>query len=221
MSTTVDVPTRASLLLAAGDPANKKAREAFADRYAGLIHNWCCRWGRRWGLQEADQKDVAQTILLRLLKMLPMFQYDPSKRFRGLLRTMTHRAIVDLHREGQRRPAGRGSGDTGVFSQLHEEPAPDDPAVEDLTQELVVQMERDQRLREVCERVRQRVNPRTWQAFWLTTVEDKPTAEVAQQLGMPKGHVLVYKHRVIEKIQEEFEGTARCEEHGAGPSGSP
>jgi hypothetical protein len=50
MSTTLDVPTRVSLLEAARDPANEKAREAFAECYAGLIRDWC----RRWGVQEAD-----------------------------------------------------------------------------------------------------------------------------------------------------------------------
>jgi RNA polymerase sigma-70 factor (ECF subfamily) len=204
MSTPLDVPTRASLLLAAGDPANEKARAAFAECYAGLITDWC----RRWGLQKADQANVVQTILCRLFEMLPTFQYDPGKRFRGLLRTMIHHAIIDLHRERQRQPGGHGSGDTGVLGQLHEVPASDDPAVEDLTQELVEQVERDQRLHEACERVRRRVDPHTWQAFWLTTVEGEPVAEVAQRLGMAKGAVPVAKHRVIKMIRSEVKGTA-------------
>src|SRR6516165_8549944 len=100
MPTTLDVPTRASLLLAAGDRANQEARAAFAERYAGLIRGWC----RRWGLQEADQDNVVQTIWCRLFEMLPTFQYDPGKRFRGFVKTMVHNAIMDLHRERQRRP---------------------------------------------------------------------------------------------------------------------
>ena len=42
--------------------------------------------------------------------MLPTFKYDPSKRFRGLVHDMVYHAIMDLHRERQRRPAGYGSG---------------------------------------------------------------------------------------------------------------
>ena len=201
MSMTLDYSTRASLLLAAGNPGNEEARTAFAECYAGLIRSWC----RRWGLQEADQDDVAQTILYRLLKLLPTFEYDPSKRFRGLLGIMIHHAIADIRRERQRHPGGCGSGDTGVLGQLHEAPAPDDSAVEDLTRELAGQMERDQQLHEACERVRMRVEPHTWQAFWLTTVEGRPAADVAQQLGMKKGAVPVHKHRVIKKIRLEIE----------------
>jgi RNA polymerase sigma-70 factor (ECF subfamily) len=115
---------------------------------------------------------------------------------------------VDLHRERQRHSAGYGSGDTGVLRQLHAVPAPDDPAVEGLSQELAGQVERDQRLHEACERVRRRVEEHTWQAFWLTTVEGEPAAEVAQRLGMAKGAVSVAKHRVIKMIRLEVEGTA-------------
>jgi len=200
MSTTLDSMTRASLLVGAGDPANQAAQAAFEERYGRLIRDFCCRWG----LQKADQDDVAQTILFRLFKMLPTFQYDATKRFRGLVYRAVHRAIVDLHRARQGRPGGYGSGDTGVLGQLHEVPAPDDPVVEDLVQELGGQMERDQQLREACERVRLRVKkPHTWQAFWLTTVEGEPVAEVAQRLGMTQGAVLVAKHRVTKMIRSE------------------
>jgi RNA polymerase sigma-70 factor (ECF subfamily) len=214
MSTTLDVPTRASLLLAASDPANEKARAAFAECYAGLIRDWC----RRWELREADQEDVVQRIWVRLFEKLP--KYDPSQRFRGWLHTMIKHAIADHHRERQRHPAGYGSGDTGVLSQLHEVPAPDDPAVEDLSQGLAGQVERDQRLHEACECVRRRVKPHNWQAFWLTTYEGEPVAVVAERLGMTPGAILVAKHRVIKMIRKEFEGTARCEERGTRPSGS-
>jgi RNA polymerase sigma-70 factor (ECF subfamily) len=204
MPTTLDVPTRASLLLAAGDRANQEARAAFAERYAGLIRGWC----RRWGLQEADQDNVVQTIWCRLFEMLPTFQYDPGKRFRGFVKTMVHNAIMDLHRERQRRPGACGSGDTDVRNLLDEVPDPDNPAVEDLTGELVGQVEQDQRVQRACERVRLRVKPHNWQAFWLTTVDGEPLAEVAQQLGMTKGAVLVAKHRVSKMIREEVVGKA-------------
>ncbi len=201
MPTTLDHSTRASLLLAAGDPANQEARAAFARCYEGPIRDWCCRLG----LQKADQDDVTQTILCRLIEMLPTFKYDPNKRFRGLLRTMIHHAIVDLHRKRQRQPGVCGSGDTRVLDGLREAPAPDDPSVEDLVQELAGQMERDQQLREACEAVRRRVKPHNWQAFWLTTVEGEPVAEVAQRLGMTQGAVLVAKHRVTKMIRSEVE----------------
>ena len=155
MLTTLDPSTQAGLLVAAGDPGNQKAREDFVRRYEGVIRDGC----RRRGRQGADQEDVVQTILCQLLEKLPTFKYDPSKRFRGLLHIMISRAIVNLHRESQRHPGGCGSGDTGILNQLHEVPDPDNPAVEDLTQELGGQVERGQQLDEACERVRPRFKP--------------------------------------------------------------
>ena len=221
METTVEARTRASLLLAAGDPANQKARARFADIYAALIRQAC----RGKGLQDADQEDVAQAVLCRLFETLPTFRYDPKKRFRGLLHRLIYRAIVDLYRARQRRPGDRGSGDTQVLGRLHEATAPDASAVEDLAAELTRhvagQMEQDQRLHEACERVRGRVKPHTWQAFWLTTVEGEPVAAVAQRLGMTKDAVTVAKYRTIKMIRSAVEDAAGGDECGARPPGSP
>jgi RNA polymerase sigma factor (sigma-70 family) len=204
MSMTLDSSTRVSLLLGAGDRANQEARAAFVERYEGLIREWC----RRWGLQDADQDDLVQTILCRLLEKLPTFKYDPTRRFRGLLHTAVSRAIVDLHRARQRRPGGFGSGDTDVLARLHEVRDSDNSAVKDLAEVLAVHAERDQQVQHACGRVRERVKPHNWQAFWLTTVEAEPVAEVARRLGMTNGAVLVAKHRVIKMIQAEFVSTA-------------
>jgi RNA polymerase sigma-70 factor (ECF subfamily) len=213
---TIDSRTRASLLLAAADPANHEAQAAFVTCYAGLIRDWC----RRRGLQTADQDDVVQTILCRLLEALPRFRYDPARRFRGLLHRAVYHAIVDLHRARSRRPGDRGSGDPQVLGLLQAVPAPDDPAVQDLAQELAGQVERDQQLHEACERVRRRVEPHTWQAFWLTICEDQPVAVVAQRLGMTKGAVTVAKHRVTKMLRSGVGTTAGCGECGADHGGS-
>ena len=116
MCVNLDLPTRASLLMAAADPADRKAREAFAEYYGGVVRAWC----RRYGLQEADADDVAQMLTPRLLNELPTFRYDPSKGYRGYVRQAVNWAIKDIHRKRQRHPGDRGSGDTGVLGQLHE-----------------------------------------------------------------------------------------------------
>ena len=115
------------------------------------------------------------------------------------------------HVRKQGQPGGRGSGDTGVLEQLHGAPAPDDASIKEPVGELTGQMERDQRVRDAFERVRQRVKPRTWLAFWLTAVEGQSSEEVAEQLKMKKEDVPVYKHRVIKMIRSEIEGGTRGE----------
>jgi RNA polymerase sigma-70 factor (ECF subfamily) len=215
MGTTLEDRTRASLLLDAGDPRNQERRAEFVDRYAPVIRGWC----QRRGLQPADQEDVAQTVLCRLFQVLPTFEYDPRRRFRGLLYRAVSRAVADIFRERARRPGGRGSGDTRVQGRLDAEPAPDDPDVEDLVRGLGEQIEFDQRVRAACARVRGRVEPHTWQAFWLTVVEGMGGAEAAERLGMRRAAVPVAKHRVLKLIRRELGDDAGPGAAGAAPEG--
>ena len=79
-------PTSATLLGRVGlGPGDHVAWARFVNLYGSRIRGWC----RRWGLQEADSEDVTQDVLLRLSQKLGAFQYDPSRSFRGWLRTVT------------------------------------------------------------------------------------------------------------------------------------
>jgi RNA polymerase sigma factor (sigma-70 family) len=199
MPWTFEARTRASLLLAAADPANGVARAAFADCYEPLIRDWI----RRKGLQPSDQDDVAQTVLTRIFEWLNNGRYDPSKRFRGMLYRAVCHAVVDLYRGWHRRPGARGGGgDSGVMDLLHEAPAPDDARA--VVDEVVDQIERDQQVGDACERIRARVKPRTWEAFRLTAVEGLTGPEAAERLGMNETAVLMAKHRVLKMVRREL-----------------
>src|SRR4051812_13134514 len=92
--------TRASLLFRLQEtPGDRLAWEHFAARYGPMVLAWC----RRWGLQDADAADVTQDVLTRLTQKLPEFRYDPAKRFRGWLRTVTQHALVDFQRSASHR----------------------------------------------------------------------------------------------------------------------
>src|SRR6185312_2007620 len=55
--------TDVSLLLRLGrDPSDQAAWEQFVARYGAKIYAWC----RDWRLQEADARDVTQTVLAKL-----------------------------------------------------------------------------------------------------------------------------------------------------------
>lgn len=89
-------------------PQDRAAWQEFVARYEPKILQWC----RGWQLQESDARDVTQDVLLKLQGLLAKFAYDPSKSFRGWLRTLTHHAWRDLVED--RRRAGAGSGDTAM-----------------------------------------------------------------------------------------------------------
>ena len=161
-------------------PADQGAWAEFVRRYGPRIHEW----GRRWGLQEADAQDVSQDVLLKLVRAMQAFRYDPALRFRGWLKTVAHHAWQDLARG--RRPVAAGG-----------EPAAADPlqslaACDDLAAGVEAAYEQELFDRAVG-RVRPRVQPQTWDAFRLTAFDGLPGAEVAARLGMPV--TSVYKAR--------------------------
>ena len=51
-------------------------------------------------------------------------------------------------------------------------------------------------------RVQPQVTEQTWQAFWMTAVDDLDATEVATTLGMDRGAVYVAKSRVIARMRQ-------------------
>jgi RNA polymerase sigma factor (sigma-70 family) len=173
------------------DPGNQAAWGEFVDHYGCKIYGWC----RKWNLQEADAQDVTQNVLLKLAHKLREFNYDPSKSFRGWLKTLTHHAWSDFL-ESQQRP-GQGSGDSRVGGILQTVEARDD-----LVKHLEEEFDREI-LQEAMGRVRLRVAPQTWSAFALTALEGLSGAEAAERIPMQVAQVFVAKRRVQKMLQEE------------------
>jgi RNA polymerase sigma-70 factor (ECF subfamily) len=163
----------------------------FVRRYGRLIYQWC----RRWRLPEAEAEEVTQAVLVRLVVTLKSFDYDPRRSFRAYLKTLTHYAWYDLL-EGRRRPDA-GSGDTGVTEALASVEARDD---------LVGRLQREfdeEVLGLATERVRQRVEPHTWDAFRLTALEGRSGADAAAVLGMKVASLFAAKSKVQKMLREE------------------
>jgi RNA polymerase sigma-70 factor (ECF subfamily) len=186
--------TRASLLLRLRQgPPDHAAWQEFVSRYGPLIYSWC----RHWQVQPADADDVAQEVLLKLAVQLRTFTYDPSRRFRGFLRTVAHHAWSDLIQGWQR--AGPASGDSAVAAVLDSVPAREDLATR-------LETAFDQELLHLASAsVRERVEPHTWEAFRLTAVEGCSGAEAAARLGVAVGTVFKAKSKVQKMLREAIE----------------
>ena len=173
-------------------PTDQAAWSAFVERYGPRLYGWC----RHWNLQDADARDVMQDVLARLAEKMRTFVYDAAGSFRGWLKTLARHAWSDFCRSRQRRGDGRGSAQVQALLQ-------DLPAGESLAQRL--EEEFDQEVLELAmARVRQRVQPRTWEAFQLMAVEGLPGAEAAARLGLKVTHAFVYKSKVQKMIPEEI-----------------
>ena len=185
--------TRATLLTQLRqEPFDQAGWDEFVEHYGRHIYRWC----RRWKLQDADAEDVTQDILVKLTQKLRTFAYDPSRSFRGWLKTVAHHAWRDFN--DSRRHTQRAAGD----SQAQEAMLTCE-AREDLIQKLEAAF--DLELLEAAKvRVRLRVAPHTWEAFRLVALEGLPVAEVAAKVNMQVAMVYVAKSKVQKMLQEEI-----------------
>jgi RNA polymerase sigma factor (sigma-70 family) len=185
-------PTRATLLtLLREDPLDQAGWDEFVERYGRHIYRWC----RQWNLQDADAEDVTQDILVKLTQKLRVFAYDPSRSFRGWLKTVAHHAWRDFE---DSRHARRAKGDSQVQDLILTL-----EAREDLAKKLEEAF--DLELLEAAKvRVRLRVAPHTWEAFRLMALEGLPVAEVAARVRLQVAMVYVAKSKVQKMLQEEI-----------------
>jgi RNA polymerase sigma factor (sigma-70 family) len=188
------LPTTRVTLLARlrQDPTDQAAWGVFVERYGRHIYRWC----RQWKLQDADAEDVTQDILAKLAQKLRDFAYDPSRSFRGWLKTLAHHAWRDFVDSPRRAQAAAGDCQSRELLRTLE-------ARKDLIQKL--QEAFDHELLEAAKvRARLRVAPHTWEAFCLVALEGLPVAEVAATVQMQVAMVYVAKSKVQKMLQEEI-----------------
>jgi RNA polymerase sigma-70 factor (ECF subfamily) len=186
--------TSVTLLARLGGPApDAPAWSEFLRRYGPQVLGWC----RHWRLQDADAEDIAQDVLLRVSKQMKTFRYDPAKSFRGWLKTVTRAAWCDWL-DDRRRTIAQGSGDTATRDSLESTAARDD-----LVNRLEAEFDREL-LDTATIQVRNRVDPKTWEAFRLTAIDGMSGSEAAEQLGMKVASVYVAKGRIQKMLQDEI-----------------
>jgi RNA polymerase sigma-70 factor (ECF subfamily) len=186
--------TKASLLVRIRDAGDSQAWAEFTALYAPLLY----RWGRKYGLQDADAADLTQDVLRVVVSQARRFAYDPQRgSFRGWLFTVARNQLRKLA-HGRRRQAPAG-GDTEVYQALAEQPAPEAEAA-------AWDREYQERLFDwAADKVRGCVVDSTWRAFWRTAVEGQGAREVGAELGMSVGAVYIAKSRVLARIREEIQ----------------
>ncbi|MFQ5474173.1 MAG: RNA polymerase sigma factor [Dehalococcoidia bacterium] len=189
--------TPPSLLIRLRDADDHRGWQRFFEQYWRLIYSFA----RKCGLPPRDCEDILQEVVTEVFRAMPRFAYDRSKgTFRAYLRTITQRKIADHLRKAARHPVQSldhhpgGNGHRPL----------DDPASAG-AEEI---WERDWRrnLVQVClDRVRQEVEPKTFQAFQLYVLEEWPAREVASFLKISTSSVYVAKSRVIQRVRDWVE----------------
>ena len=184
-------PTRPSLILGAvaGDTA---AWTRFSKAYGPLLKGYAARAARNFGLSwcESDLDDVVQDIFVKLLRAMPNFAYDPSRRFRSYLSQCTRNAITDkLRKTGPVLDAGVGEAIVGSGDENDPEPVI-----------RYFQATLGAVLPEVRSRCLARGNEAQWRSFIEAGMRGRPAVEVASELGISKELVWTNTARVVKEI---------------------
>ena len=189
-----DSGSTASGLLNAAKQRDAAAWQELVDRHAWLVFQWC----RNADLKIQDAADVLQAVLMDVAVYLPDFQKDGKKAsFRRWLKTITRHKLADFYRENARQPQGEG-GSNAQQRILALPAAPESsgsvPSGLDLLRE---------RFWNVVERLEDEFEESTWQAFWLTMVENQTSIEAGASLDMTPNAVRLAKCRVLRRLRAE------------------
>src|SRR4051794_1091470 len=102
--------TPPSLLERVRSSTDQEAWNWFVRLYTPLLY----RWVRRLGLQGQDADDLIQDVFTLLIRKLPEFRYDPRKRFRNWLYTVT---VNRLHERRRGQPQSVVQVDNDVLAE--------------------------------------------------------------------------------------------------------
>lgn len=163
--------------------------EGFLLVYSPLLRFWI----RRKLVNPQAEDDILQECMHSIVSGISQFERDPAKgTFRGWLKIIVQRRVADHFRsEPLERPSPQA-----VFTAT---PIPDQKEPQDLEAEQ--QALQDLKIR-AMELIRQSTNEKTWEMFWLTTIEGVPTSFVAHQFQVTQDAVRVARSRVKNRIKE-------------------
>jgi RNA polymerase sigma-70 factor (ECF subfamily) len=187
--------TRHSLLARLHEPRDEQAWREFVAIYQPLVY----RLIRGRGLQDADAQELTQDALVAVAKAIERGAADfEGGSFRGWLSRIARNMMINYLT--RRRPGQQGGGGSDFQRLLAEQPAADDEQATlfDLEQKREV-------FRWAAEQIRASFQPATWHAFWQTSVENQPIADVAASLGLSIGAVYAARSRVMARLKQTID----------------
>ena len=188
--------TRASLIVKIADAQNAQAWEEFARLYQPVVY----RLARRRGFQHADAEELVQEVMLAVARAVEGWDPDVARgRFRDWLHRIARNLMINFLTRRKHQVWGTGNTDA---QRMLEAECDADSAV---TQMFEVEYRREA-FRVAARRVQGVVKESTWQAFWLSTIDDLPAGEVARQLGMSVGSVYIARSRVMARLRRVVRG---------------
>lgn len=185
--------THLSLLLrlkdASDSPAWNDAWSEFLLVYRPIVVRWC-----RARMPDVDADDVAQEILVSLLRNMQKFEYDPEQSFYKWLRTVTSHATTDHYRAVKRRAK---VGQTNVDA-VHDE-ASYEPVEEEMA-ELIY----SDYLPRAEQQARSRFSKKHWECYQSVEHRGENAADVGTRMKMKRATVHQAVFRIRRIVRKEI-----------------
>jgi RNA polymerase sigma-70 factor (ECF subfamily) len=186
-------PTTPVSLLERARNRDENAWQRLVGLYQRLVLFWC----DRWGVPQGDVEDLAQEVFAAVAHDLPGFRRDrPGDTFRGWLRVVSRHRVLRYFRDNKDKPAAEGGSD--ALRRLEEAPDTLTTPVDGEEAEMAPVY------KAALDTVRGEFEEKTWQAFWLTAIEDRLVDDVTAELGMSKAAIRQAKSRVLRRVKEEL-----------------
>lgn len=161
----------------------------FADRLGQLLP---IAIGRRLpGNRQRTERLGKRTFAIRFERQKPVGS------FRSWLATITRNQVRDHFRRQAGREQARGG--TGAIALLEQH-------ADHVDSTICPESIRGSIAQRVLESLRDEFDPKTWTAFWMTTVEGRTTADAVEVTGLSAASVYQAKSRILRKLRARLAG---------------
>lgn len=182
-------------LIARATQRDAQAWRELVELYGPLIGYWC----RRYGLDSHWAADCVQEVFTAVATGLHDFQHPKtSGAFRGWLWTITRNKIRDHQRRMTRQPPATG-GSTAMrwfHAAADSQSLPEDDPTDDV--------QWNQLVRRALVQVQAEFEPRSWHAFWRSTIDGIPTAAVATELNVTAASIRQSCSRILRRLRQQL-----------------
>lgn len=169
----------------------------FVGIFAPIVYAWC----RKAGISQSDAPDLVQDVFATVARQAHRFSKRTAEdSFRSWLATITRCRVIDHFRKCCKQPAGTGG--TDAMHLLQQTPAELESSI---ASSIAWPHAEGWLIGRIMRDVECEFEAVTWNAFWQTTIDSRPAADVSAELGISVASVYQAKSRVLRRVRKLLE----------------